>query len=107
MRVVRIIGILALGLAGALVAQTGGGAPGAGNAPKALRPGRRIFNPESVAARLMLATPQQRERALAKLPPERQTAIRKQLEWFDSLPKAQQDEQIRSEEHTSELQSLR
>jgi hypothetical protein len=103
MRVVRIIGILALGLAGALVAQNGGSAPGAGNAPKALSPGRRIFNPESVAARLMLATPQQRERALAKLPPERQTAIRKQLEWFDSLPKAQQDEQIRRLERFASL----
>jgi hypothetical protein len=43
----------------------------------------------------MLATPEQRERALAKLPPDRQAQIRKQLAWFDSLPKPLQDAQIR------------
>jgi len=105
MRIVRIIGVLLLGLAGPLVAQTGASAPtgpqprndasGAGNAAKTRGPGPRVVNPESVAARLMLATPEQRQRALARFPPERQAQIRKQLEWFDSLPKAQQDVQIR------------
>src|ERR1017187_7623951 len=105
MRVVRIIGVLLLGLAGPLVAQTGASAPAgpqppndassARNAAKTPGPGPRMVNPESVAARLMLATPEQRRRALAQFPPERQAQIRKQLEWFDSLPKAQQDVQIR------------
>ena len=90
MRVFPIIVILALGLVGPLAAQTGANPP----APKTPGGGQRIVDPESVAARLMLATPEQRERALAKLPPERQAQIRKQLEWFDSLPKAQQDAQI-------------
>ena len=95
MRAIRMIGILALGLAGPLLAQTGVGAPSAGNAAKAPGPRQRIVNPESLAARLMLATPEQRQRALALLPPERQAQIRKQLEWFDGLPKDQQDMQIR------------
>jgi hypothetical protein len=103
MRVIWMIGILALGLAAPLVAQTGANAPLPGNAAKAPGAGQRIVNPESVAARLMLATPEQRERALAMLPPERQAQIRKQLEWFDSLPKAQQDLQIRRVEHFNSL----
>jgi hypothetical protein len=95
MRAFPTIVILALGLAGSLTAQTGA-SPAAPEAPaKATGAGQRIVDPESVAAQLMLATPEQRERALAKLPPERQAQIRKQLAWFDSLPKAQQDAQIR------------
>jgi hypothetical protein len=95
MRIVRIAAILAMGMAGPLASQTGAPAPSPGIAAKAPGAGRQILNPESVAARLMLATPEQRERALAKLPPERQTEIRKQLAWFDGLTKAEQDVQIR------------
>jgi hypothetical protein len=51
----------------------------------------------------MLATPQQRARALALLPPARQTQIRKQLEWFDSLSKAEQDAQIQRLERFASL----
>ena len=95
MRTFPIVAILALGLAGTLAAQSGANPPAPENPAKAPRGGQRIVDPESVAARLMLATPEQRERALAKLPPERQAQIRKQLEWFDGLPKDQQDAQIR------------
>jgi len=95
MRTFPIMVILALGLVGPLAAQTGADAPAPANAGKAPGAGQRIVDPESVAARLMLATPGQRERALSKLPPERQAQIRKQLAWFDGLPKAQQDAQIR------------
>jgi hypothetical protein len=108
-----MIAVLVLALAGPLVAQTGAGAPAgsqppndapaAANAAKAPAAGQRILNPESLAARLMLATPEQRQRALALLPPERQEQIRKQLEWFDSLPKAQQDVQIRRLERFASL----
>lgn len=103
MRAVWMIGILALGLSAPLAAQTGANAPDPENAAKGPAAGQRIVNPESVAARLMLATPQQRERALAMLPPDRQAQIRKQLEWFDSLPKAQQDLQIRRLERFASL----
>lgn len=104
MRFAQILGIFALAVAGPLLAQTGAAAPEevqpGSNAPGR---GQRIVNPESLAARLMLATPQQRERALALLPPERQATIRKQLAWFDSLPKAQQDLQIRRLERFASL----
>jgi hypothetical protein len=99
MRAFRMIGILALALAASLSAQPGAPAPAAaqpGNdAARKPGPGGRFVNPESLAARLMLATPEQRERALALLPPARQALVRKQLEWFDGLPKAQQEMQIR------------
>lgn len=95
MRTFSIVLIVAAGLVGSLAAQTGANPPAPEAPAKKAGGGQRIVDPESVAARLMLATPEQRERALAKLPPERQAQIRKQLEWFDSLPKAQQDAQIR------------
>ena len=64
--------------------------------PNALRKGGakaagpRITNPASPAARLYQMSPEERERALEKLPDPRREAIRKQLEYFDSLPKEQQ-----------------
>ena len=73
----------------------------AAKAPAA--PASRVINPESPAAKLMLATPEQRENALAVFPADRQADIRKQLAWFDSLPKAQQDIQIRRLEHYAAL----
>lgn len=56
--------------------------------------GPRITNPGNLAARLYLATPEQRDRVIEKLDPQRQQAIRKQLEYFDSLPKDQQQMMI-------------
>jgi hypothetical protein len=71
-----------------------GGTPKAGT-PKAIPNGAaRVINPTGVATRLFRMTPEQRERALEPLPPERQAAFRKTLEWFDSLPKEQQEMQI-------------
>ncbi len=109
MRGFWIIGFLALGVA-QLPAQTpaypqaappaqnpAGAREKAGKAPAAEAPG--IIDPESVAARLMLATPEQRERALARLPADRQEQIRRQLEHFDSLPKEQQEVEIRRLQH--------
>ncbi len=63
------------------------------NAAKAPPP--RLVNPMSPAAQLMLATPAQRERELKRFTPEQQEQIRKQLAWFDSLPKEEQAIQIR------------
>jgi len=55
----------------------------------------RIVNPGNVATRLFRMTPEQRERALEKLPSQQQESFRKVLEWFDQLPKEQQAIQIR------------
>ena len=63
----------------------------------------RLLNPASPAARLMLATPQERERALEQFPPQRQAAMRQQLAWFDNLPKAQQAVEIRRIERFASL----
>jgi ATPase subunit of ABC transporter with duplicated ATPase domains len=51
----------------------------------------------------MLATPEERQRALQQFPPERQEQIRKQLAWFDGLPKARQAIEIRRIERFAEL----
>ena len=91
---IRILRVLGIGLLAAclLFAQANGkNAPG------------RLVNPMSPAARLMLATPEQRERELQRFAPERQAQIRKQLAWFDSLPKAQQAIQIRRLERFATL----
>jgi hypothetical protein len=58
-------------------------APPAARAPKA---GGKLLNPGNVADRLARMTPEERERALEKLPPERQAQIRQRLERFDNLP---------------------
>jgi hypothetical protein len=52
--------------------------------------GPRLTNPSSPASRLYRATPAERERALEKLPLRQQERIRKNLEWFDGLSKADQ-----------------
>ena len=65
--------------------------------------GQRLLNPESVAARLMLATPEQRQQALQRFPAARREQLQKQLAWFDSLPRAQQELQIRRLERFAAL----
>jgi hypothetical protein len=112
MRFVCLMGFLAALAAAQSPAQSGGNPPSAaqnqsapspGNAPKTQAPAARIVNPDSVAARLMLATPEQRERALARVPADRQQEIRQQLAWFDGLPKEQQDVQVRRLRHYASL----
>jgi hypothetical protein len=63
----------------------GGGAPKGGQ-----KAGPRLSNPNSEAARLYRANPEQRERALEKLPFNLQQRIRRELDWFDGLSKDQQ-----------------
>lgn len=62
----------------------------------ALRPGRapRMTNPATIVQRLMRMTPEQRERAIEKLPPDRQTQLRERLAQFDSLPKPEQERRL-------------
>ena len=58
----------------------------AGGIPK--KGGAVMVNPLNPVQRLSQMTPEQRERVLEQLPPERQAQMRKQLEKFDSLPPA-------------------
>jgi uncharacterized protein DUF3106 len=61
----------------------------AGGAPK--KGGGGLYNPLNPVQRLWQMTPEQRERVLEQLPPERQAQMRQQLEKFDSLPAAQKE----------------
>ena len=64
----------------------------------------RVNNPgASVAQRLMRMTPEQRERALEKLPPQQQAQIRQRLERLDNLPAQQRERVI---QQYQEFQSL-
>ena len=64
----------------------------------------RLLNPASIAARLFRMTPEEREHALEKLPNElARERARKELEWFDSLPKEAQDIQLRRLDHFAQL----
>jgi hypothetical protein len=78
---------------------------GASNgAPKAPPKGEvRLVNPGNVATRLFHMTPEERDRALEKLPPEAQENARKTLAWFDALPKDQQANQLSRLERVTQL----
>jgi hypothetical protein len=54
----------------------------------------KIGQPGTVAQQLLQMSPEERERALARFPPERQAQIRERLQKLDSLPKQQQDRVI-------------
>ena len=69
-------------------AKNGGGAPKNGGLPKA---GGRLFNPANPIIRLYRATPEERDRALEKLPPKQQERVRAELERFDRMPPEQQE----------------
>ena len=55
---------------------------------------RKLANPATIVQQLMRMTPEERERALEKLPPARQTQIRERLQQFDSLPKQEQERRL-------------
>ncbi|PWU04493.1 MAG: hypothetical protein C5B51_16720 [Terriglobia bacterium] len=63
----------------------------------------RLANPGAIVQQLMQMTPEQRERALEKLPPQRQAQIRQRLDQFDRLPKQQQERRL---EQLRQLSSL-
>jgi hypothetical protein len=78
-----------------------GGAPRQQPIPKG---GARLLNPASIAARLFRMTPEEREHALEKLPNElARERARKELEWFDGLPKEAQEIQLRRLDHFAQL----
>jgi hypothetical protein len=81
-------------------------APANGGVPKAGIPkgAARLVNPTSIAARLFRMSPEEREHALEKLPTEQaRENARKQLQWFDSLPKEQQAMQLRRLDRFAQL----
>src|SRR5437879_3200260 len=96
-KLLRIGGLILMGAA-LILADQGSGVPTA--QPKAVPP---LRNPGSPAARLYRAPPEERERALEKLPVNMQERIRKELQWFDSLPKAQQEIAIKRSERLAAL----
>jgi hypothetical protein len=65
--------------------------------------GPPLSNPASPAARLYRASPEERDRALEKLPPRLQQQLRTQLQRFDAMPKPQQEIMIRRAERYAAL----
>ncbi len=85
-------------------AKTPGVRPRALGTPKAgAARGPRLNDPGSPAAWLYRATPEQRDRAIEKLRPLQQERIRRNLAWFDSLPKEDQEIVIKRTERFSAL----
>jgi len=74
-----------------------------GGVPKAQSKSVPLRNPGSPAARLYRATADERERALEKLPAAMQQRIRKELAWFDSLSKDQQEIALKRTERLAAL----
>jgi len=82
-------------------------APAKGGVPKQQpipKGAARLVNPASIAARLFRMSPEEREHALEKLPSEQaRENARRLLNWFDNLPKEQQDNQLRRLDHFAQL----
>jgi hypothetical protein len=72
-------------------------------APRQPQMGPPLTNPGSPVARLYRATPEERERALEKLPARMQDQLRQQLARFDAMPKPQQEVLIRRAERFAAL----
>jgi hypothetical protein len=69
----------------------------------AARGGAKMANPDNPVDRLLRMPPEQRERAIEKLPPQQQANIRKRLENFDKQTAAQKQRQL---EHLDEFWTL-
>src|SRR5579872_6034204 len=82
-----------VGLLPALAADRREPKPAAQQAP-ARKASPKIADPGAVAQRLLQMSPEERERALSRFPPERQAQIRQRLQRLDNLPKQQQDRVI-------------
>lgn len=76
-------------------------------APRKPKIGAPLSNPASPAARLYRASPEERDRALEKLPTAMQKSIRRQLETFDKMPKDRQQVWIRRAERFAALTPAR
>jgi len=65
--------------------------PAANNAGGVPKGGAKMANPDNPIDRLLKMTPEQRELAIEKLPPQQQANARKRLANFDSKPQAEKD----------------
>src|SRR5580700_2282391 len=59
------------------------------NAGGAAKGAAKMGNPDNPIDRLLRMSPEQRERAIEKLPPQQQANIRRRLQNFDNQPQAQ------------------
>ncbi len=59
--------------------------------------------PDTAVGRFMSMNPQQREKALSKLPPEQQKRIRDRIDAFKQLPKEEQQKQLADLERFNQL----
>ncbi|HZT32573.1 MAG TPA: DUF3106 domain-containing protein [Bryobacteraceae bacterium] len=92
-RALTSCGLLWLLLAGGVWAQRGGRGGGRGNGPNFSGMGGAQPHPRRDALeRWNQMTPAERQRALAKLPPERQRQIRERIERFNRLPRAERQQ---------------
>jgi hypothetical protein len=67
------------------------------------KPAPKLANPGTLVRQLMRMSPEQRERALEKLPPRRQAEIRERLQQFDNLPRAEQQRRLQLSEMFANL----
>lgn len=109
MRTLKVAGLLVLGVAAGLCYQNEPKAsnaaasqpqtavnPAQENAPRPAGKGpARLGNPSNPVQRLLLMSPEQRERAIEKLPASQQERLRKLFEQFDNLPPAEKERRIR------------
>jgi hypothetical protein len=84
-----------------------GGAPKKGGPPKTenLKKGApRMLNPgNGPVERLLAMSPEQRERVLEKLPPSKQTELRKRFEQFDKRPPEERERLLRQWKYLESL----
>ena len=59
------------------------------------KPAPKLANPGAIVQQLIRMTPEERERAIEKLPLARQDQVRENLRRFDNLPKAEQERRLR------------
>ena len=76
------------------------GPGGRGQAPGGPKLANPLANP---VLRMMAMPPEQRERILEKLPPQRQAEIRQNLEKFDQLPPAEKERRLQNLQRFSTL----
>jgi Protein of unknown function (DUF3106) len=105
-----ITGLLLLAIVPALLAEQKDAAkvarplpPPRPPAAQAAKGAPKLPNPGLIVQQLMQMTPEQRERALEKLPPQRQAQIRQRLRQFDNLPKQQQERRLQQLKMLSSL----
>jgi hypothetical protein len=86
-------------------AKPGGGGQGKGQ--NAQQRGQPPVNPAKELERFLGMPPEDREKALAKLPPQQRTRMEQQIQHFENLPPAQRENQLRRLEAFQNLPQAR